>query len=173
MDDYEVLSRSSLPHKSLAINLKFEHGGEHKGSSEYEDESPWTPRFGAPLLLLGSTHCHVCSEICINLFFPLPLPSFPVFLFGQICFWTTQADSCSDRPIKSPLSVCTSADVTGILHDVELFMTRMHVWTSCCWCRCGRNVMHVIWIPRDQNSSLATNECNPISFTPFHLGKLV
>lgn len=81
MDDYEVLSRSSLPHKSLAINLKFEHGGNTKGPVNMKMKVP-----GLLVLVLCCSCWGLSAVMCAHrsaLTFPFHSP----FLLYSLLLW--------------------------------------------------------------------------------------
>lgn len=134
MDDYEVLSRSSLPHKSLAINLKFEHGGvggNTKGPVNMKMKVP-----GLLVLVLRCSCWGLSAVMCAHrsaLPFSFPLPVPPPLSSSPATF-VFEAHT---------LAVCTSADVTRIFHDIDLFMktqcddASVNVSMCCCLRQCG------------------------------------
>lgn len=84
MDDYEVLSRSSPTHKSLAINLKFEHGGNTKGPVNMKMKVP-----GLLVLVLRCSCWGLSAVMCAHrsaLTFPFHSPFLLIFSLATFVF---------------------------------------------------------------------------------------
>lgn len=152
MDDYEVLSRSSLPYKSLAINLKFEHGGNTKGPVNMKMKVP-----GLLVLVLrcscwglSAVMCAHRSALTFSFHSPLlphTLPLWPhFFLFLNHSGWQLHR-----RPHQIP-TLCLSNQSSVTLISLWWCNEKMHVWMCGCVVVCGTgdgSVMHTIYIPGD------------------------